>query len=67
MGMLQQLRLKAARPVVYFAESDWRIAPTQPVPVIRQNPKEPIRELSLMHQWTKTQCLLCSRWSPHSD
>jgi putative SOS response-associated peptidase YedK len=24
------------------------IAPTQPVPVIRQNPKEPIRELSLM-------------------
>src|SRR5205807_8478946 len=31
---------------------DWNprynIAPTQPVPVIRQNPKEPIRELSLM-------------------
>jgi putative SOS response-associated peptidase YedK len=33
-------------------EPDWtpryNIAPTQPVPVIRQNPKEPIRELSLM-------------------
>jgi len=33
-------------------ESDWsprfNVAPTQPVPVIRQNPKEPIRELSLM-------------------
>jgi putative SOS response-associated peptidase YedK len=33
-------------------ESDWtpryNIAPTQPVPVIRQNPKEPIRELSLL-------------------
>jgi putative SOS response-associated peptidase YedK len=33
-------------------EEDWspryNIAPTQPVPVIRQNPKEPIRELSLM-------------------
>jgi putative SOS response-associated peptidase YedK len=33
-------------------ESDWspryNIAPTQPIPVIRQNPKEPIRELSLM-------------------
>src|SRR5438132_4534980 len=33
-------------------EDDWspryNIAPTQPVPVIRQNPKEPIRELSLM-------------------
>jgi putative SOS response-associated peptidase YedK len=33
-------------------EDDWvpryNIAPTQPVPVIRQNPKEPVRELSLM-------------------
>jgi putative SOS response-associated peptidase YedK len=26
----------------------YNIAPTQPVPVIRQNPKEPRRELSLM-------------------
>jgi putative SOS response-associated peptidase YedK len=35
-------------------DEDWfpryNIAPTQSVPVIRQNPKEPIRELSLM-QW----------------
>ena len=33
-------------------EPDWgpryNIAPTQPVPVIRQNPKEPVRELTLM-------------------
>jgi len=33
-------------------EEEWtpryNVAPTQPVPVIRQNPKEPIRELSLM-------------------
>ena len=34
------------------------VAPTQPVPVIRQNPKEPIRELSLMRwglipSWSK--------------
>src|SRR5258708_24980555 len=33
-------------------EPDWtpryNIAPTQPVSVIRQNPKEPVRELSLM-------------------
>jgi putative SOS response-associated peptidase YedK len=33
-------------------EPDWNprynIAPTQPVPVIRQNPKEPVRELSLV-------------------
>lgn len=32
--------------------ADWtpryNIAPTQPVPVIRQNPKEPVRELSLL-------------------
>ena len=26
----------------------YNIAPTQPVPVVRQNPKEPIRELSMM-------------------
>src|SRR6202051_806505 len=33
-------------------DEDWspryNIAPTQPVPVIRQNPKEPVRQLSLM-------------------
>jgi putative SOS response-associated peptidase YedK len=43
-------------------EEDWtprfNIAPTQPVPVIRQNPKEPVRELSLMRwglipSWSK--------------
>ena len=35
-----------------LCEDDWNprynIAPTQPIPVIRQNPKEPVRELSLM-------------------
>jgi putative SOS response-associated peptidase YedK len=34
------------------SDEDWvpryNIAPTQPVPVIRQNPKEPVRELSLV-------------------
>jgi putative SOS response-associated peptidase YedK len=43
-------------------EEDWipryNVAPTQPVPVIRQNPKEPIRVLSLMRwglipSWSK--------------
>jgi putative SOS response-associated peptidase YedK len=33
-------------------EEDWspryNVAPTQPIPVIRQHPKEPVRELSLM-------------------
>jgi SOS response associated peptidase (SRAP) len=39
----------------YFAASgdeEWspryNIAPTQPIPVVRQHPKEPVRELSLM-------------------
>jgi putative SOS response-associated peptidase YedK len=35
-----------------FGEDDWtpryNVAPTQPVPIIRQNPKEPRRELSLV-------------------
>jgi putative SOS response-associated peptidase YedK len=43
-------------------EGDWspryNVAPTQPIPVIRQNPTEPVRELSLMRwglipSWTK--------------
>jgi putative SOS response-associated peptidase YedK len=33
-------------------DDDWtprfNVAPTQPVPIIRQNPKEPRRELSLV-------------------
>ncbi len=44
-------------------EEDWspryNIAPTQPVPVIRQNPREPVRQLSLMRwglipSWAKS-------------
>jgi putative SOS response-associated peptidase YedK len=46
------------------SEEDWdwnaryNIAPTQPIPVIRQHPKEPVRELSLMRwglipSWSK--------------
>jgi len=35
-----------------YWQDDWsprfNIAPTQPVPVIRQNPKEPVRQISLM-------------------
>src|SRR6478672_6306949 len=36
----------------------YNVAPTQPVPVIRQHPKEPVRELSLMRwglipSWSK--------------
>lgn len=52
-------RLSRRKQVVeeYFGsvsdEQDWEprynIAPTQPVPVIRQNSTQPVRELSLMH------------------
>jgi len=56
--MCGRYRLSRRKQIVeeYFDsvsdEPDWtpryNIAPTQPVPVIRQNPKEPVRELSLM-------------------
>jgi putative SOS response-associated peptidase YedK len=57
--MCGRYRLSRRKQLIeeYFAtvsgEDDWtpryNIAPTQPVPVIRQNPKEPRRELSLVH------------------
>src|ERR1035441_4909669 len=56
--MCGRYRLSRRKQVVeeYFDcgsdEPDWNprfnIAPTQPIPVIRQNPKEPVRELSLI-------------------
>lgn len=56
--MCGRYRLSRRKQVVeeYFdtvsGDEDWspryNIAPTQPVPVIRQNPKEPIRELALV-------------------
>jgi putative SOS response-associated peptidase YedK len=56
--MCGRYRLSRRKQLVeeYFDSAPWdddwspryNIAPTQPVPVIRQNPKEPIRELSLM-------------------
>jgi putative SOS response-associated peptidase YedK len=55
--MCGRYRLSRRKQLVeeYFdsaAEEDWvpryNIAPTQPVPIIRQNPKEPRRELSLV-------------------
>ena len=55
--MCGRFRLSRRKQIVeeHFSvsgEEDWvpryNIAPTQPVVVIRQNPKEPIRELSLM-------------------
>jgi len=55
--MCGRYRLSRRKQIIedHFAtsgEDDWspryNIAPTQPIPVIRQNPKEPVRELSLM-------------------
>jgi putative SOS response-associated peptidase YedK len=56
--MCGRYRLSRRKQLVeeYFdtasGEEDWspryNIAPTQPVPVIRQNPREPVRELSMM-------------------
>jgi putative SOS response-associated peptidase YedK len=64
----------------YFAsapsEDNWNprynIAPTQPVPVIRQNPKEPVRELSLMHwglipSWAKDSSVGASMINARSE
>jgi putative SOS response-associated peptidase YedK len=55
--MCGRYRLSRSKQLVeeYFqstGEDDWfpryNIAPTQPIPVIRQHPKEPVRQLSLM-------------------
>jgi len=56
--MCGRYRLSHRKQIIaeHFDTADWQddwsprynIAPTQTVPVIRQNPKEPIRELSLM-------------------
>ena len=56
--MCGRYRLSRRKHIIeeHFDTADWQddwsprynIAPTQPVPVIRQHPKEPIRQLSLM-------------------
>jgi len=57
-------------------EDDWNprynIAPTQPVPVIRQHPKEPVRELSLMRwglipHWAKEPSVAASMINARSE
>lgn len=56
--MCGRYRLSRRKQIIeeYFDAADWQddwsprynIAPTQPVPVIRQHPKEPIRQISYM-------------------
>ena len=57
-------------------ESDWapryNIAPTQPAPVIRQHPKEPVRQLSLMRwglipSWAKDSSAAASLINERSE
>jgi putative SOS response-associated peptidase YedK len=57
-------------------EEDWsprfNIAPTQSIPVIRQNPKEPVRELSLMRwglipSWAKDSSVAASMINARSE
>jgi putative SOS response-associated peptidase YedK len=57
-------------------EPDWEprynIAPTQPVPVIRQSPKNPIREISFMgwgliQLWSKDSSLAASMINARSE
>jgi len=67
--MCGRYRLSRRKQVIeeYFETADWQddwsprynIAPTQPVPVIRQHPKESIRQISMMRwglipNWAKT-------------
>ena len=56
--MCGRYRLSRRKQIIegYFETAPWdedwsprfNIAPTQPVPVIRQHPKEPVRQISLM-------------------
>ena len=58
LALVRRYRLSRRKQIIgeHFdaisGDEDWspryNIAPTQPIPVIRQNPKEPVRELSLV-------------------
>jgi len=80
--MCGRYRLSRRKQIVeeYFDcgpwDEDWspryNIAPTQTVPVVRQNPKEPIRELSLMKwglvpHWSKDPSIATSTINARSE
>jgi putative SOS response-associated peptidase YedK len=80
--MCGRFKLSRRKQIVeeYFAttsgDGDWsphyNIAPTQSIPVIRQNPKEPIRELSLMRwglipSWAKDASIAASMINVRSE
>ena len=80
--MCGRYRLSRRKQIVeeYFAsvsgEQEWspryNIAPTQAVPVIRQNPKEPVRELSLIRwglipSWAKDRSVAATMINARSE
>jgi putative SOS response-associated peptidase YedK len=80
--MCGRYRLSRRKQIVeeYFdsvsGEEDWsphyNIAPTQPVPVIRQNPREPVRELSLVRwglipSWAKDSAVAAQMINARSE
>ena len=80
--MCGRYRLSRRKQIVeeYFdcvsGEDDWspryNIAPTQPVPVVRQNPKEPVRELSLIRwglipSWAKDPSVASGMFNARSE
>ena len=80
--MCGRYRLSRRKQMIeeYFSsvsgEDNWapryNIAPTQPVPIIRQNPKEPVRELSLVRwglipSWAKDSSAAASMINARSE
>jgi len=80
--MCGRYRLSRRKQIVeeHFAsvsgDEDWsprfNIAPTQPIPVIRQNPKEPVRELSLIRwglipSWAKDSSIAAKMINARSE
>ena len=80
--MCGRYRLSRRKEIVeqYFGSAPWdddwepryNIAPTQPVPVIRQHPKEPVRQISLMKwglipHWAKDASIAASTINAKSE
>lgn len=80
--MCGRYRLSRRKQLIeeHFETADWQedwsprynIAPTQPVPVIRQHPKEPVRQLSLMKwglipHWAKDPSIASSTINARSE
>jgi len=80
--MCGRFRLSRRKQIIeeHFDTVDWQddwsprynIAPTQPVPVIRQNPKKPVRELALMKwglipHWAKAPSIAASTINAKSE